>query len=372
MKAELASKVYEDFLKKRKVHFNPKRRTAKEQNNHIMSLHLKKYIAKEKLEIKYEEKKKPKIYPFQPKINYNSREIARDIRRTSKSIESISRKTSSKSRDLLLLTTARSKSNKRRFFKSPAIINQSRSSKSRVVFRHDGGVWYPGDSETFREITTSSRMNSSLDNLRRDSLYERKKRRTSRSVKRRERYGEKPHTSRPKRKYSSRSKSHKSGIISSRDKSLSKLVRFSRKHSLYSNPRNSRKTSLNNSNIDLDTIEFVESSTDKLYLKKKRKSRTPFNDIIESSNRLHSKAREYEEKKRQAKKDSLVDMFKPKLNTQKEMCKQSVKRLIHVLDMRFNKLNRVNKENLNQVQMEQKINHQKISKNLQKSGRRMF
>lgn len=375
MKVQMAERLYDDYLKRKKIFFHPQRRTAKEQNNHIMSLHLKKMIAKERLEIKYEDQKIPKNYTFKPSINYTSREIAREIRRSS-TVDSRSRsRRSERSQDKKLLTTVRSKSGRRRFYKSPALSKTSRT-RNKVIFKHDGGVLLPGESHVLRQSKTTLTVDSKVRRKRDSFVYEKRRKSVSRSFSRRERYGEvSVRSKRGKKKRKKRSKSRKSGVIKSRNKSMSRLAKTSRRNSLYSNPnpRTNKRKSLIATNVDLDNIEFIESSKDKLNFRKQRKkSRKPFKDIFEASNRLHMKARELEKRKKVAKRESVDHLFKPKLNRQKEICKQNVKRLIQVLDMRFNKMKKTNDENVINVQVKPRVNHQKIPQQLYKNRKRIF
>lgn len=365
----LAKEAYEGYLKKKKVYFNPKKRSAREQNNHIISLQLKKMIAKEKLEIKYEDYRKPKEYSFQPTINYNSREIAKDIKKT---LETSRSKISTGSRDFTLLTTVRSKSSKsrRKFLKSPALMSRSRT-KSRVVFKHDGGIQFPGNND-FENYEKSIKEDNEYPKRRSLSNAFSRRKANSRSLKRRIRYGEKSYE--PKRKVK-RTVSQKSNVLGSRRRSSSRIVQRSQRSSnltsrreIKNNPNNQKK--ILNQSLDIENVHFFQSNNRGL---ETCRERIPFNNIIESSNRMHLKAREYMLKKKQVRKESTENFFKPNTNVKKEICKENVRRLIQVLDMRFNKLNRVtNKEKIKELEVSDRLIHTKIPNQLYEKRKRFL
>jgi len=397
-KTTLANKIYEPILKQKKVYFNPHIRTKEEQDKHIYSLYVKKMKAREQLLDKYEEMapSEPE-YTFQPEISRESRLIARRLREDSvESLESVEGFFNSK----YLLTHQRASLDRLSRRSSKELRITKREDSQRVIYRLDGSMVEPGRKRSKRGLSipiNDMTMATFERNMRREHSQTMRSPYTCRDdvenkrliLSRRDKRKDKALTqrilrSRSRKKSRSKSRSRNnskftnnkmSGAITARSKSMARLVQKihipdpspNNKNPTSRRTRSRSKPALSRSNLSNSSFISKRSKS------KKRVSRRPF-DPVKSGNRMYSRAREYQQKKQIARMGVTDGFFQPRINHTKEVCKQNVRRLIDVLDMRLNRSKMVeSSENLNWVNFnENRILESKVPYELRRNKKNFF
>lgn len=307
-------------------------------------------------------------FPFKPEISKETRMIARRLRRGSvESYESIEGFFNSKS----LLTHQRGSVERisRKSFEEVLGDHRHRQNSQRTIYPVDTSSYY--QSKTSRRSIASIPINDiTMASFERELRREKSPYRdidnqrlimSRRDIKKDLELTQKILRSRSRKRTQTKSIKRQSSALVTRTKTPKRLV----KKIYIPNPlKISQNLQNQNSQISLKSIKKRSKSQ----LSKKRSKRKPF-DPIKSGNRLHKKAKEYQQNRHFAKMDLNVGLFKPNRKRKKEICKKNVKRLINVLDMRLNRTKMVETpENVNWLDYN---NHRILENNVPTDLRRV-